>query len=1855
MELESKDIVDDVFIQNIIDTYFEDNPSLFVSHHLDSYNDFYKNGIKRIIKEKNPIRIIKEQEDDQKELRCNLYIGGKNGDKLYFGKPIIFDEREEHFMYPNEARLRNMTYGMTIHYDVEVEYFIRDVASSSDADEDEETDVKPNHTQQIEKIFLGRFPIMLMSDHCILKGLSSPARFELGECKNDYGGYFIIDGKEKCIVSQEKFADNMIYVKDKVDDIYSHSVDIRSVSEDASKPVRTLSIRIVSPSSKYTNNQIVVNVPNVRKPVPLFILMRALGVESDKDIIKYCLLDMEKHKSYIDLFIPSVHDATKIFTQDTAIEFIATFTKGKTVAHALEILTNYLLPHIGEMNFKDKAYFIGHMVKEMLMVFTGDVKPTDRDNFRFKRVELPGSLIYDLFKEYYTIQQRSIFLKLDKKYHFNKSLYKDEKFFNLVDIFIDNPFTDRVVDDGFRKAFKGNWGAEAHTKRLGVVQDLNRLSYNSALSHLRKLNLPLDSSAKVVGPRLLHSSQWGIIDPVDTPDGANIGLHKHMSISASITSGTPTRPMIEWLLANVNMAVLSENTPDTFSKMAKVFVNGNWVGCVYEPDKVEKYMKTMRRIAVIPAYISINWNIQENVIYIYTDAGRLCRPVFYVDNGVASFDRDVIIEKIMDREKDKKKNRDREIDNDNDNDNKKLSWNNLLTGFAKKKSEAAYSINKQTIYNKWTELYDAEKLDDILSSKAVIEYIDTSESGSALIAIDKKTMIMKPKPYTHVEIHPSLIMGTMGNQIVYPENNPYPRNAFACGQMRQAISLYHTNHQTRIDKMGVVLNYGQVPLVKSRYIEKINHEQNPYGENVIVAIMCFNGYNVEDSILFNEGSVKRGLFRMTYYNMYEAHEETNKVGGSKIDAHFINVENENVERLKIGYDYSHLDEHGLIKENTKLDDKKVLIGKGILSSVKRTVMTEDGGESAAAKDVYTDSSVFPKKGQLGYVEKSFITEGKKGYRLAKVKVRDERYPYIGDKFCSRCGQKGTVGLIIPEEDMPFNAEGIRPDIIINPHAIPSRMTIGQLIETIVGKACSVYGGFGDCTAYTNKGSKIKVFGDMLTKVGLHSSGNEILYNGQTGESFATEIFIGPTYYMRLKHMVKDKINYRARGPRTNLTRQTVQGRANDGGLRIGEMERDGVLAHGASQFLQESLMVRGDEYYMAVCNQTGMIAIYNENKNIFLSPMSDGPLKFNHNNDGTMNIDTVSKHGRSFSIIRVPYAFKLLVQELQTINTQIRVITDENIDQLTSMSFSSNIIKLKGIEDMPLKTKKVLSDVKTAESNMDADKKHLFGAFIKNTDELMLDDNANTTTNITSYSIAKRMTTDIIDAILNELDVDLDMDEDHSSIIRRMNIVDVSPGLGVHMMAFLQKFGHVDAIEPNPISVKILNHNVGVYSKENGIPHERFQVYQGNYVDVIANDYIKKDIIFIEPTYAAASSATTSSADETLMTVDGKPIEDVVKNMLALFPFVIVKLPLNHKELFEYDMDNVVANVNDIDIRPIFRQNYSKTKVAVYHNEALHEAFLLDKMLMTTNDNDKGTNNKEGEGMINVYARMNAEKMGWYLNKDMSDGLVFGSIILDENGKETDRWAVNERDGRYPNIPVIGWKSAELVYDDGSGKSIPTDIVIERLRDNFVEGNWNKVVSMIKSGTDYTPNTPTRIDENGAVYVKRLPNEHIPTQRDNYIPYSPNVSNNVSPYAAADYALAKPAAAGSELLQSVSKQLSDVQNKVNTYVASSTMAAQGAIMSAQGAMNIAKDTAQGAITSAQSAMTSAKDAGQNVATNAMNAASNVADKVADSIMDVVEEGKPITSVLTDIVSGDKDKDKDTTTQKSNSDVKTIKI
>jgi len=1696
--------MDNSTIWKLIDKYFTDNPQCLVRHHIESYNDFFKNGIFKIFKDKPPIRINAKYDKEIKDYRsqCILYFGGKDGTKIYFGKPIIYDDNNSHYMFPNEARLRNMNYGMTIHYDVEIEFInvlgkdetpkmvglgvLNDEDQENEEDDDEDdkekqqintqggklteeklAEIKKTKREQVEKelkqggsvkipfrkrrsshqltpaesellkkaiqesivggniqkrtlilekIYLGKFPIMLQSDYCVLNKLPREVRHTLGECVNDLGGYFIIDGKEKTVVSQEKFADNMLYIRDVNDENYLYSAEIRSVSENVSKPIRTLSVKIVTPSKSYSNKNIVVNIPNVRKPVPLFIVFRALGIISDKDIITTCLLDMNKYENMIDLFIPSVHDAGMIMTQRNALHYIAILTKGKTIAHALEILSDYFLPHVGEINFINKAYYLGYIVFRLLSVYIGLEPATDRDNFKYKRIELVGTLMNELFREYYTIQQRQIELKFEEKLHYNESIYEDD-LYNLInknykEIFDQN----KIVETGFKKAFKGSWGSQTHTRRIGIVQDLNRLSFNSALSHLRKTNLPLDASVKLVGPRVLHSTQWGMFDPIDTPDGGNIGIHKHLAISAYITQGLSREPLIQWLREKIDMKKFEDCSPLMLANMTKILLNGLWAGSISSnPIDVVKKIKLFRRNGLLPIYISVTFDIKQRTIFMYSDGGRICRPIFYRDDETnkMSFDNKEIILKIQ---------------------NDKFTWNELISGFNKKID--GFNPNNYKIYE-LNELYEGiereinpAKLERFKKHKAIIDYIDNNETEDALIALTTQD-IENDTRHTHMEIHESFIFGMMCNLINFPENNPATRNSFSCGQSKQACSLYHTNHQVRMDKTAVVLCSGQVPLVKSRYLEYINNEENPYGENAIVAIMCYTGYNVEDAILINEGALKRGLFRTTYYSTYESHEEKSKTGDVTIEKLFTNIENdETVNGKKTGYDYSKLDQFGIIRENTHVDDRTILIGLA--------------ANNATNRNLKIDMSKTTKKGQLGIVDKTFITESEEGKRIAKVRVREERIPNIGDKmacalptqqvltnhgwieikdidisihkvatldvngnmcyeypvnkfeydhdgkmyfvqnkqthvictlnhklyvkkrnskqyelieaehvmgkmvrfqksmqntlpdteyiilgekkykmddwlqllgmfigdgsvnnravllschkqrkvnfnisiltklgieykydnyngyfainigkyreiydelkiyslgalnkvlpdyvwslskrqsiilleallqsdghtynhgfsrygtislklandvsrlavhcgwsgvikiasepdgkerlvtgtmgyhegktctivqkhtyykisiirkqnqpyinkkvndtnveklidyngkvYCiempsshlyymrennfapsmlignSRSGQKGTIGLVIPEDDMPFTKDGLRPDMIINPHAIPSRMTIGHLVECIIGKAAAHYGGFSDCTAFNNKGSKVGVFGEMLPKVGFHSSGNEILYNGMTGEQIETEIFIGPNYYMRLKHMVKDKINYRALGPRTALTKQPVSGRANDGGLRIGEMERDSVISHGAADFLRESMMERGDKYHMAICNKTGLLAIYNPSKNIFLSPMADGPIKFVGSlTENDLRIDNVTKYGRSFSVVSIPYSLKLLIQELQTINVQMRIITEDNIEQLENLMYSNNMDKLLFTKN--IEPQEIVNEIKSA-------------------------------------------------------------------------------------------------------------------------------------------------------------------------------------------------------------------------------------------------------------------------------------------------------------------------------------------------------------------------------------------------------------------------------------------------------------------------------------------------------------------------------------------------------------------------------
>ena len=1433
------------FVWRIVDEYFASHPKAYVQHHIDSYNHFLDSFVQQTFQERNPVVFQTGYDEATRTYKhtLRLYFGGRDGKRIYFGKPVIYDKNREHYMFPNEARLRNMTYGATIHYDLDIEYedvfdtgdetlypdpaplgnlvqttFAR-AALSETVVEDYTTEIaadvqgrpgseafresvrrqneelerlsaqglgepvleevgepsekalqgsvydaegqtekfspegqpsvhaegqpsvhaddekgqqgggpkrKPTplmtlaaapqtlieaqrpplgvgtrnvsakvvatrrvqrRQQSIDRILLGRMPMMLQSKYCVLYGLPPHMRQALGECKNEPGGYFLIDGKEKCIIPQEKFADNMILLKryEKVEEVdaedevgvgaveggqptYTFSAEIRSVSENVSKPIRTLRVGLVHPTTTHAFQNIVVELPNVRSPVPLFVVFRALGILSDRAIIETCLLDLEKYAPMIDPLVPSVHDASMIYTQSQAIHFISLLLKHKSEKGVHKILTDFLFPHIGESNYQEKALFLGHMVFRLLSVSMGLEPPTDRDHYACKRVESTGILLSELFRHAFAEEQKVIRLGIETIYNYQKEQNQDLA--NLITNNYRKLFAARECDQAIRRAFKGRWG-EGHERRVGVVQDLNRLSFLSAMSHLRKINLPIDSSVKLVGPRVLSGNSWGFLDPIDTPDGASVGLHKTMATLTLISQSMGRQPIVDWVRAQPGVHSLQRMRPADLATLCKIFVNGYWCASTSDPVRLVETFKDQRRLALIPYGCSCQFSVRQRSITIYTDGGRLLRPVFY------SLGNRFSQEELFGRSK------------------TFPTWTQMMMGRNEWKLP---QYDPTRVYNV-LEAYQTEDMASLLPRRAVLEYIDPSESENALICMnyfhpDKA----KHNRWTHCEIHESLLYGVMSSLVLFLEHNPVARDSFSCSQSKQAVSLYHSNYGVRLDKTGLVLNGGQIPLVKTRFYRYICQEEHPYGENAMVAIMSYTGYNVEDSILVSRGALERGLFRTTYYSTYELHEEEEirrgqglvsgkgakrTIGDRVLKTVALNVlKDPTVVGMKPGYDYSYLDERGLVREGTVVHDKMILIG----------MVAMDSNEPSSKRD----QSKAAKKGQLGVVDKAFITTDEEGHRIIKIRIREQRQPNLGDKLAGRAGQKGTVGLILDEGDMPTTASGVRPDLIINPHAIPSRMTIGQLVEAVLGKVSVLYGGFSDCTAFNVRGNKIAEYGTHLANLsrrdlqeelrtyGFHSSGNEVMYNGMTGEQCEADIFFGPMYYMRLKHMVKDKINFRADGPNNALTRQPVGGRANDGGLRIGEMERDSVASHGLAYFLKESMMERADKYFMAVCQTTGFIAICNPDAGLWLSPAADGPVQFDSSwsrqNLSQSYVKQVSRFGRTFSLVEIPYALKLLIQEMMAANVSMRIVTEESLSQQESMGFrTDNVAKLTGL------------------------------------------------------------------------------------------------------------------------------------------------------------------------------------------------------------------------------------------------------------------------------------------------------------------------------------------------------------------------------------------------------------------------------------------------------------------------------------------------------------------------------------------------------------------------------------------------
>jgi DNA-directed RNA polymerase beta subunit/intein/homing endonuclease len=579
--------------------------------------------------------------------------------------------------------------------------------------------------------------------------------------------------------------------------------------------------------------------------------------------------------------------------------------------------------------------------------------------------------------------------------------------------------------------------------------------------------------------------------PAETPEGQSVGIVKNMSYMTHITIYSNSLPLYEYIMPSITHIDNTELTSADMYEKVKVFINGAWVGITDTPQELFATLKENKYKGIINIYTSVVFDYKMREIRVCNDSGRLTRPVLRV-KGQKLLITNNILEKLNKSE---------------------LIWDNLLT---------------------------SSTIED-----SVIEYIDPEEQSWSLIATKPKDLVVKSDDiynYTHCEIHPSTIFGVLASCIPFPEHNQSPRNTYQCAQGKQAMGVYVTNYENRMDKTAYVLNYPMRPLVDTRIMNMIQLNKIPSGMQVIVAIMTHTGYNQEDSLLINKASIDRGLALVTVYHT-EKDEDKQKINGDEEIR--CKPDSTKTKGMKMG-NYNKVNSKGVIPENTLVENRDVIIAKV-------TPIKENRNDHTKVIK-YEDQSKIYKTVEETYIDKNYIDRNGEGYNFAKVRLRTVRKPVIGDKFSSRHGQKGTVGNIIPECDMPFTSSGLKPDIIINPHAIPSRMTIGQLKETVLGKVLIELGLFGDGTSFGQ--FEVKDICDKLISLGYESNGNELMYNGLTGEQHECSVFMGPVFYQRLKHMVNDKAHSRSIGPMVNLTRQPAEGRSREGGLRFGEMERD---------------------------------------------------------------------------------------------------------------------------------------------------------------------------------------------------------------------------------------------------------------------------------------------------------------------------------------------------------------------------------------------------------------------------------------------------------------------------------------------------------------------------------------------------------------------------------------------------------------------------------------------------------------------------------------------------------------------------
>ena len=1143
----------------VISAYFSQHG--LVSQQIGSFNQFVGNNIKEIVDENKVLKI--EMDISYKRNAEPITYELNFGDVKIAANPQILESNEKinKQLFPNEARVRNLDYLS----DLSVEAFLKEKKG-------EDSDERILGKKQTYPI--GKIPIMIRSKYCSLNNKTDIQRIELRECEFDQGGYFIIGGGEKVIVAQERMATNFVYVFNKKEQSgFSWQAEVRSSLDGSNRPPVQFAVKIAKKNTHMQNDLgglITARIPYIKSDVDIVILFRALGLESDKDIIDYIVFD-ESDNSFKELLRPSIELFSSDYKdKDECLEYLGNrATKGtadsreKRIKRAEEILRKDMLSHVSIERGAEskKAFFIGYMIYRLGNCALGRAFGDDRDHYGKKRLDMSGVLLTGIFRQYFRNFLKSVESNIKDKLKNDKTGR-----INLEDVFDTN-----IITNGMKYALAtGNWGKNrvGVVLKTGVAQVLQRLTFMSSLSHLRRLNTPLEKTGKITKPRQLHNTHWGMLCPAETPEGQACGLVKNLSLMAFVSVGTPSKLIQKDLDEIPDFQKLSELSPESIRGKSKIFINGSWVGITNNPEVIMKLLVRQRREACISKEISIVNNFMNKEIRIYTDSGRSLRPLYVVESS-------------------------------------------------------RLKITKQNI----RDLTDQKMKFDDLVDKGVIEFLDVEEEESSMIAMKITDLVNNRHyctTYTHCEIHPAMILGVAASIIPFPDHNQSPRNVYQSAMGKQAIGIYSTNFNMRMDTLSYLLFYPQKPLVVTQSMEFLKFKALPAGINAIVAIMCYTGYNQEDSVIMNQSSIDRGLFRSAFFRTYTSEQ---RIESKLKNEQFEVPDRRQVSKYRMG-NYGKLDCEGLIPPGTKVRGDDIIIGKTGL------IQYDEDDEKAEIIKRKTDLSEAIRPSEEGTIESVMLTTNRSGYTIAKVKCRSVRIPQIGDKFASRHGQKGTIGMTYRQEDMPFTMEGITPDIIVNPHAIPSRMTIGHLIECLNSKVAALRGLEGDSTPFTSV--TVDRIANHLHQLGYQKHGNESIFNGFTGRKVDMLIFFGPTYYQRLKHMVDDKIFSRARGPVQILTRQPTEGRARSGGLRFGEMERDCMISHGAALFLKERLMDVSDKYRVHVCQTCGLFAVADIDSQTF-------------------RCNLCKEDSAGIVQATIPYACKLLFQELMAMHITPRI------------------------------------------------------------------------------------------------------------------------------------------------------------------------------------------------------------------------------------------------------------------------------------------------------------------------------------------------------------------------------------------------------------------------------------------------------------------------------------------------------------------------------------------------------------------------------------------------------------------------